>query len=762
MDTMPPVETLDFILDGTVTAKMTIFPNGPLVRIDAAEAAEYGEEPLQLQENGRYEYELDTPCLTLVPETGNGAVKPSINPKRAHCGIIEPGLNTGRLGLELRNDDGTVTGRAALEVRSLKVGYRDHYRRMMEDITERCVSLLMELRSPTALRFSPDPGKTFETIHQRFAFLRSLLGSRHFRDALHRIATHPHRSWEPEETVCDIRRGFRPDARSQRQLAKGTRRVPLPAGHPLHGTVRSLPERITVQRDIQTDDTPENRFVKFALRSFAGFLNTMRLRLEEIGNAGDARLKADVETLENGLESALHTNIFRGVSEPDMLPLGSPVLQRKGGYREILQAWLKFDMAARLVWHGGDDVYGAGQRDIAALYEYWVFFRLLDIVAGIFELEKPAAEELIEQTGDGFGLKLKSGRHLAVRGSFVSGGRKLLVEFGYNRMFQANDRRTKEGSWTKNMRPDYTLSLWPAEFRPEVAEAQELMVHVHFDAKYRVDRLTELFGSDDADAEERMEQRGTWKRADMLKMHAYRDAIRRTHGAYILYPGNDAPATFTGFREILPGLGAFVMKPGSGDVDLCRFISDVVEHVCDRATARERQTYHVYRVNEEPAEYRMHQQIPECEPVTKRRHAPPAETHVLVGWCKDEAHLKWIRQSKLYNFRMDTAPGSLRLKPEIAGAKYLLLHGEGAEALSGLFRIVSEGPRVISKDALVKKGYPHVPRHDHYLISDVESDSDFEGFEWDYKKLASKQEGRKSAWPYHITLAELMSAKRNP
>jgi len=57
-------------------------------------------------------------------------------------------------------------------------------------------------------------------------------------------------------------------------------------------------------------------------------------------------------------------------------------------------------------------------------------------------------------------------------------------------------------------------------------------------------------------------------------------------------------------------------------------------------------------------------------------------------------------------------------------------------------------------------GYPQVPNHDHYLISDVEPAEEFQGFEWDYKKLASKQEGRKSAWPYHVSLAELMSVRQ--
>ncbi len=758
MNTMPSAEKLEFVLNGSVSARMSIFPYGHLERIPETEAAEYGEELLQLQENGRYEYELDNPDLVLIPETGNGVVKSSLNPKRAHCGTIEPGLNTGRLGLLVRNIDGIIVGKAAVEVKSLKVDYRDHYRRMMEEITERCVSLLMDLRSPTALHFSPDPGRSFETIHQRFAFLRTLIGSRHFRDALHRITTHPHRRWESEESACDIRRGFRPNARSQRQLAKVSRRVPLPSAHSLNETVSSLPERITVFRNIQTDDTPENRFVKFALQTFSSFLNSMWCKLEAIGKETDGRLMADVKSLESDLEASLHSEIFRGVSEPDMLPLGSSVLQRKEGYREILQSWLRFDMAARLVWHGGEDVYGAGKRDIAALYEYWVFFKLMDIVSEIFKLNKPAVEELIEETGDGFGLKLKSGKHLVVQGSFESDGRSLHIEFNYNRTFSTQKNHIKEGSWTKSMRPDYTLSLWPAEYAPEDAESQELMVYVHFDAKYRVERLAELFGSDDADAEERQERRGTWKRADLLKMHAYRDAIRRTQGAYILYPGDDVPSKFSGFREILPGLGAFVMKPGSIDVDLKKFIYDVVDHVCNRATARERYTYHANRVYEQPPEYRVRQQIPERESKTMRRHAPPAETFVLVGYCKSKMHLEWIKNSNFYNCRMDEESGSLELTPQIAAAKYLLLDFGNGRTEPGLMQMTKGGPRVFSREALMCAGYPEATDRESYLVYSVEPAPEFEAFVWDGSKLNALSDGKVSGAPFAVSLDALLTS----
>jgi predicted component of viral defense system (DUF524 family) len=173
-------------------------------------------------------------------------------------------------------------------------------------------------------------------------------------------------------------------------MARATRRVPLPSRHPLAAAAPSLPERISLYRNVQTEDTPENRFVKFALQGFSGFLVLMRQRLDAI-NANDARLRQEISALTGQLDAVLGADVFRGVSPPDMLPLGSPVLQRKEGYREVYQAWLRFDMAARLVWQGGDDVYRAGQRDIATLYEYWVFFKLLEIVTAVFQLDRPAA-----------------------------------------------------------------------------------------------------------------------------------------------------------------------------------------------------------------------------------------------------------------------------------------------------------------------------------------------------------------------------------
>src|SRR5690606_6373974 len=80
-----------------------------------------------------------------------------------------------------------------------------------------------------------------------------------------------------------------------------------------------------------------------------------------------------------------------------------------------------------------------------------------------------------------------------------------------------------------------------------------------------------------------------YKNVDLLKMHAYKDAIRRSGGAYVLYPGTE-PDCKRGFHEIIPGLGAFAINPTThetGIAKLSEFIDQVTEHLLDRASQRE-------------------------------------------------------------------------------------------------------------------------------------------------------------------------------
>lgn len=752
----------------------------PLLTISAEQAQDDGEGRVQLLEGVRYEYALSKPefRLTLAQHYADtqGIVLPSQVSGRSHCGVLNPGLATGRLPMVVRDASGKELGRADLEVRSRKLNYKADYQEMLEEITEQCVDLLQELKAPSLFNAEPDPGHDPATLAQRFAFVRALLQSTGFDNALHRITTHPHQIWQHESHDQSTARGFKPSGKVLRQLAQGSRRVAVPVTHPMHTTLATLPEYVTVTRATPTQDTPENRFVKFALRSFHGFLDTMRSRVVDM--AKDARLVLEITALCTKLDEALGSEVLRHVGEPNFLPLGSPTLQRREGYREILQAWLNFAMAAKLVWHGGEQVFGAGQRDVATLYEYWVFFKLLGVVASVFNLDKPANETLLEQTADGFGLKLKAGKFMALTGRSTQLGRLLEVQFSYNRSFRATQKPRVPGSWTENLRPDYTLSLWPVGFTAEEAELQELMVHVHFDAKYRIDQVTALLSeATDAaamdeealgtalDAEKQDESRGSYKRADLLKMHAYRDAIRRTQGAYVIYPGQlGADKRLESFHEVLPGLGAFSLRPGVGTTVLEAFLLDVVSHVADRASAREQHSFHTWQTYETAQPPSVQEQrtayivVPEKAATGNVRNTPLREIFVVVGWVKSDAHLQWVLKERKYNFRMGSTPGALRLSAQVVGATYLLLHGDNDKAVPGLFRILnpSDGPRVHSKAELEAMQYPTKPTQEAYLMYDVEPAVEFDGTDWDYPALANKPAAAAIGHPFSISLQELL------
>lgn len=745
-------ETLPFVSpEGTPVAELRIFGDTTLQRVDTTD----DEESLQIVENGRYEYELIPRDLHLVSTHGSAVVHQSENPDLRNCGSIAPGSYVGRLSLDAVASDGTFAGRAALEVRSRKLAYRSDYRRMLEDIAERCVALVSDIHSPVTGTIKPDPNAQPATLQQQFEFVRALIGSNWFREAVHRVAQHPHRQRVGQNLPRDVRRTPRLDRRAARVIASATRRFPLPPGHPLRRTVGSLPEIIPSGSSVESEATPENQFVKFILEEFSAFLTNMVRRLESLARPQDARLIANVRTMNAELCAFAMLEPFRSLGRPSFLPYQSVVMQRREGYREILRAWIQFQMGVRLVWSGGDDVYGSGKRDVARLYEYWIFFELLRIAERIFRFDVPVHRELIVETRDGFGLRLRRNHQIDLVATFGDRARPLRVRFSYNRRFEAASDRAIAGSWTLTMQPDFTFSFWPAEFTEREAEEQEVMVHLHFDAKYRVETLTEIFGTSIDGSEPAQHERPTAQRVDLLKMHAYRDAIRRSHGAYIIYPG-EVSHECRGFHEILPGLGAFVARPGRMIDDLSRFIADVARHASDRATARERQTYHSFNVHRDRSRFEVRHRMPEREDDGSRM-TPPAETFVLIGWCRDERHLQWIRREGLYNFRMDARSDSLRLIPEVVAARYLLLHFSHHTFVEGLFEIARGGPRVFSSDELRRRAYPSTPTAKNYLVYDIRSSPAFAGTSWDGSRFFGWLAGRRSAAPFTVRLDEILS-----
>ena len=721
--------------------------------IEKTDAIENGEAPVQIKEGCFYEYIINDGYFLQPSEIVSQS---NINKS---SGRISPNIYVGTLSIDVyKKNTEQKCAEVKLEVQSVKTTYREDYRHMLEEITEKCTDLLLQHSSPVSQFFEVNFNADSNTLYQRFAFIKSVLDSVEFNDSVHKILSSPVKRWRESETIKDIRSVKRFNSSTIRQLSCATNRFDLPEIHHFKSTMDSVPSKLKVNYKTETIDTPENRFVKHALISFQTFCSDFKTKVKD-----SSRIKSEAALLEDKLEQYLSHSIFKEVSLPTTLPLNSPVLQRKEGYREILRVWLMFDLAAKMVWHGGDDVYCGSKRDVAMLYEYWLFFKLLEIVKEVFKIESVATEKLMEETSDGLGLKLKQGRFLPIKGVYYSDTRKLNVEFSYNKTFPGGKDYPDGGSWTRNLRPDYTLSLWPFGIEQEQAEQEELIVHIHFDAKYKIENLQTVFGKDDNLDEEKEEQKkGTYKRADLLKMHTYKDAIRRTAGAYVLYPGTEGKYTRTGFHEIIPGLGAFSIRPSkinNGTEELTSFLIEILAHFMNRASQREKISFKVYETykDEEPNE--LNEPLP--EPYGQNRNLIPDETFVLVAYYKKEA-LEWILQTGLYNARAYSTRGSLRLDPGEAGAKYLVLHSDGETTTNKILEIIETGPRVFSKQTLIDRGYPEEPLQNYYLVYKIKEvkDKEFLNQAWDITKLEKYKTDRGSQLPFSVTMTELMGVKK--
>jgi predicted component of viral defense system (DUF524 family) len=766
----------------------------PLIQVDDVEARENGETIVQLRESERYEYEVTDNLSDLRLRCSLASRRRSLPPGKPDAGLLDTRSFCGTLLLELVegevDDAKPAVASALLDVRSLKLDYRTEYRGMLRRLSEEIAGLVTDARSSAKAGYrSSFEDRTDEGWLQiQLELLRETLDSAEFSAAIQRIISFPH---ERLTTVTDSSPTHRPirwaPATIQQMIQRYPRRE-VPTGHPLrvNAGMESMAERIDVLRKSRDLDTPENRFVKFALQDCRAFLAHAEGVFQSCSGWGASAALS--RRLAESVDDWLARGLFHEVGSIGFAPLGSPVLQRKSGYREVLRLWLRFRTAAELSWEGGEELFRAGQRNVADLYEYWLFFELLGwFCAKCRGGNRPAIEDLLEGLEEGSpNLRLKKRLQLGpFSGAYAGQGRRLNALFAYNRRFNVTADRHAGGSWTRRLHPDYTLTFWPEGLTEAEAERQELLVHIHFDAKYRVEDIEGLFGGegeDDAD-EEDSKTPGNYKRQDLLKMHAYRDAIKRSQGAYVLYPnGTTGAARLTGFHELLPGLGAFGVAPdengrAKGIETLTQFLDEVLTHLSNRTTAQERVSYHIaesYLVKEEPVQYGSLILAERDELSDTTRALPPFEHHVVVAWYNSHEQLAWTQSTGLVNVRLGDRPGSWHIPPEMASARHVLLRTHGGKLADGLLRLTKPGYKVFTAGDLVAKGYPGTAGGEIYAVFEVEQDPAYAGRRWDetevtrqikmfesrrtYRKVVTLH--RRSPDPRVLSLQELLNAMR--
>jgi predicted component of viral defense system (DUF524 family) len=547
----------------------------------------------------------------------------------------------------------TVAGyparRISFEVASPKLDYEQEYRSMVESIGAECQQLLLEWGTPTTLNLSADPAKRAQTLLEQFLFLRHMLGPDRLELYLETIQRQPHSRLASE-------RGWKPAGAANPSLFL---RDPLHHGRDWHRNGSGLvAEELREERRYDTHDTPPNRFLKFALKDFSNLCGEI---IHARQWTAESPVVSEAEAMQQSLESFLARPLFAEVGELQRIPFESTTLKRREGYREILQAWLMLDAAAQIDWPGRGEAYKGTSRNVATLYEYWLFFVLVRAFRD--NLSMVPQKDPLESKDDAmpFCCRADDGRlliHLKQReASFCRfrwshGENELAVHFFYNRSFNKRDIGTR-GTYSKTFRPDYTLVIIPEEFAgndwhaaESAAEATGRIAYLHFDAKYRGENLRGILGDGDEATdgleEARSKASGSTKDEDLYKMHTYNEAIRRTVGSYVLYPGSaenpgDANARFHRYHEIIPGVGAFALRPKRDNLPpdglplFLDFVRDILSHHLTKFTQSYRIDYWTEStIREDRSEYGAGSGGPR---LGKR---PPKDTQLLLGYVRGD------------------------------------------------------------------------------------------------------------------------------
>lgn len=282
-------------------------------------------------------------------------------------------------------------------------------------------------------------------------------------------------------------------------------------------------------------DTVENRFFKDFLETINDFINELINHSVKMDYIHDQLLKYN-----EIMSYFLSQRFFKDISKMDYPPLNSQVLQKKEGYRDILQYFLMLEFTFRMSWNQLNENFIGYEKKLSELYELWGYFKLLEVLQDLTNSEISFESIFTENE---WNLSLREGEPVS-KDIFIEGV-PVNISLLYNKTFKRNNDFY---SYSVELRPDYTF----------VIKINDNKYFIHFDAKYKLYMENESF-----------------KLADIHKMHTYKDAISNSVGAFVLYPGKKSQLYKTN-HEFKYGVGAFPLNPSYDDKnkdDLVKFIN---------------------------------------------------------------------------------------------------------------------------------------------------------------------------------------------
>lgn len=469
------------------------------------------------------------------------------------AGFINYKNEIGRSEIQIiyKVDKETRAFRFGFEVLSTKLDYHEHWRIIVEEIEREYRMLSLDYMRRTFHGFSPDQNGEHPDIVWWSVFEGE---QQKFIKACKNIIDRPRHRLHGEEVYLRADKLKQTPHNIENRLAEH----------------RKEPAYLyRVEQHILSNDTQENRFLKFALHQISKRYEDLRQRIEAVKTASGTMKSAMLATSET-LKRLQHHPFFRTIGRFKGISQESMVLQKATGYSQVYRTWNLLRRAYSL----NDGLYRLQTKDIATLYEIWCFIEVSHIVKAQLHLDDEDVEHRNRMEMNGiFSWELGKGEHSRIL--FRKDGVEL-AELVYN---PKNADKENDNVGMKDLvvptvpqKPDIVLQLTKNDLQ------QGMKMTYLFDAKYRID------GKDkgvDVPPEDAINQ-----------MHRYRDAIyykdydanalkKEVIGGYILFPGDGEPNDvavskfYKTIKEV--NIGAFPLRPK--DVENRKLLENFIDEL---------------------------------------------------------------------------------------------------------------------------------------------------------------------------------------
>lgn len=440
------------------------------------------------------------------------------------------------------------------EMRSKKIEYLTHYPQMLAEIAEISLPAILDYKSPLFRNYGLSP-KTDSDFYEDFLILEYIFEKLDLESSYEYVRRNPYAVLMKVKNMAPSGCAYSIDPSDIVHFSSGgCWNVSNMPG------LRAAPEYIPNTVYEETLDTPENRLVKDLLIRIQDRIHTLMesFLMNQAGYVHDSLL--DMASI---IDRLLSDRWLEDVKRLEHEPFESTVLLKRQGYRELFEAYIVLGMSIEFRMDEGPELIRGHEKKVYETYECWCYLKLYQCLFEMSDNKPP-----LRVSGKNKTVTFRK----PISFEIIRRSGEYTVEFYYNKDFDQDIEEFR--SYSIRLRPDFTL----------VITNNGNKSIINFDSKYKV----KLKDPSEIAIEDSEMKIGCWE-YDIYKMHTYRDALLKSMGSYVLYPGTGEgkyyvkppDEQFWDEREgmVLPSVGAIPLVPGKDDDGLKHAIGIILDRI---------------------------------------------------------------------------------------------------------------------------------------------------------------------------------------